>query len=42
MKNGCIQDVPTLLRRTDGYDIVKRDDNTVIINDDKKKWVKFY
>ncbi len=41
VKNDIIHNVPTLLRRTEGHEIVKRNDNTVIITDQYKKWIKF-
>ena len=44
LKNGQLQEVSSLKRKKDGNDIVKRDDGTVIVEDEqkcKKKWVKF-
>jgi len=43
MKDNKIHNIPALLRRTEkGYEIIKKDDDTVIIKDKNKKWIKFF
>ena len=41
MKDGVIHSVPTLQRRTE-YEIIKRDDQTVIVKDENRTWIKFF
>ena len=44
MKNGVIQDIPSLKRKTaDGKEVFKRDDGTMMMKDEKQKykWIKF-
>lgn len=43
LKNNIIHSVPTLLRRQEeeGFTIIKRDDNTVTVEEESKKWIRF-
>lgn len=45
LKNGHLYAAPTLKRTANNGQIIKRDDNTVIVNkigDDSSRWIKFY
>lgn len=47
LKNGHLYTLPTLKRKTQNGEIIKRDDNTVIVNKVNKeelesKWIQFY
>jgi hypothetical protein len=44
VKDGFLSTIPTLKRRTDREEIIKRDDSTVIVNNEvtQSKWIKYY